>query len=108
MKTGQLTSIAASLADEWISLAIGKIGGANIKVIKMGGEGIPDEVHPDFDELLVVIQGYMQLVVDNETFSLQEGEYFLVSQGSVHRVLPGSYGTLLLVDVDSPPHSAPF
>lgn len=103
MKTGQLISIAASLADQWASLPIGKIGGANIKVIKMGGEGIPDEVHPDFDELLVVIQGHMQLVVDNEIFSLQQGEYFLIPQGSVHRVPPGSYGTLLLVDANPPP-----
>lgn len=68
----------------------------------MGGEGIPDEFHTGFEELLVVIEGQMTLVMDDKTFLLEAGDYYLVPKEAVHGVLPGSHGTLLLIDAE--PH----
>jgi mannose-6-phosphate isomerase-like protein (cupin superfamily) len=98
MSTGSLTTLAGALSDVWRSRLLGQVGQANIKLIKMGGEGIPDESHTGFEELLVVIEGQMTLVVDDKTFSLEAGDYYLVPKEAVHRVLPGSHGTLLLID----------
>ncbi|KGQ06090.1 hypothetical protein BBAD15_g8600 [Beauveria bassiana D1-5] len=58
----------------------------------MGGEGIPNESHAGFEELLVVIEGQMTLVVNETTFLLEAGDYYLVPKEAVHRVLPGSHG----------------
>jgi len=91
---------AAALPDVWRSTIISKIGQANVKLIRMGGEGIPDEVHEHFSELLVVIDGQMDLEVDGQVVALKSGDYFVIPPGSPHRVLPGSSGTLLLVDAD--------
>ncbi|WP_455820780.1 cupin domain-containing protein [Pseudomonas cerasi] len=91
---------AAALPDEWRSVIISQIGQANVKLIRMGGEGIPDEVHEHFAELLVVIDGQMDLAVDGQVVALKSGDYFVIPPGSPHRVLPGSSGTLLLVDAD--------
>ncbi|WP_235212906.1 cupin domain-containing protein [Cedecea neteri] len=102
MSTGSLTTLAGALSDVWRSRLLGQVGQANIKLIKMGGEGIPDESHIGFEELLVVIEGQMTLVVDDKTFSLEAGDYYLVPKEAVHRVLPGSHGTLLLIDAE--PH----
>jgi mannose-6-phosphate isomerase-like protein (cupin superfamily) len=102
MSTGSLTTLAGALSDVWRSRLLGQVGQANIKLIKMGGEGIPDEFHTGFEELLVVIEGQMTLVVDDKTFSLEAGDYYLVPKEAVHRVLPGSHGTLLLIDAE--PH----
>lgn len=98
MNSGSLKELAATLPQVWQSRLIGNIGQANIKLIKMGGEAIPWEVHDDFDELLVVIEGNMWLVTDQNTFHLTSGEYYLVPKGIAHKVLPPSQGTLLLVD----------
>lgn len=98
MNSGSLTQMAFELTDIWKSQVLGKIGGANIKLIKMGGEGIPVESHAGFDELLVVIEGEMDLQVGRETIRLKSGDFYLIPVGAEHRVLPGSHGTLLLVD----------
>lgn len=99
----QATSLftgAAALPDVWRSAIISKIGQTNVKLIRMGGEGIPDEVHEHFAELLVVIEGQMDLDVDGQRVVLKSGDYFVIPPGSPHRVLPGSSGILLLVDAD--------
>lgn len=98
MESGSLPEIALGLGERWKSLILGQVGDANIKVIKMGGEGIPDEFHTDFDELLVVIEGEMQLIVEGKTTRLQAGDFYLIPKYAIHRVPPGSYGTLLLID----------
>lgn len=98
MSHGNLTTLAADLPAVWRSTVLGSVGNANIKLIKMGGEGIPEESHAEFDELLVVIEGEMQLIVGERTLFLNAGDYYLIPAGAPHRVPPGSYGTLLLVD----------
>lgn len=100
MSTGSLTALAGTLSDPWRSRLLGQVGRANIKLIKMGGEGIPNESHAGFEELLVVIEGQMTLVVNETTFLLEAGDYYLVPKEAVHRVQPGSHGTLLLIDAE--------
>ncbi|MBD8162889.1 cupin domain-containing protein [Erwinia persicina] len=68
----------------------------------MGKEGIPEEVHEHFAELLVVIEGQMTLEIDRQAVVLKSGDYVVIPPGSPHRVLPGSSGTLLLVDAEAP------
>lgn len=100
MNTGHLSLLAQRLPDAWVSHQLGKVGHAAIKLIKMGGQGIADEYHLEFDELLVVIDGEMELVIDGQGVILKTGDYYLIPRGAVHRVSPGSHGTLLLVDAD--------
>lgn len=98
MSTGSLAEIALKLPDVWKSQILGNVGNANIKLIKMGGQGIPDESHSGFDELLVVIEGEMPLIVDGKSLRLKAGDFFLIPKGAIHSVPAGSYGTLLLID----------
>lgn len=94
-----ITDAVENLPEVWRSHILGTVGNANIKVIKMGGEGIPPEVHADFDELLLVLDGELPLVVDGLQFTLKAGEYYFVPKGAWHSVPAGSFGVLLLVDV---------
>ncbi|MCS3430011.1 cupin domain-containing protein [Klebsiella sp. BIGb0407] len=100
MSTGNLSLLAQAFPEVWQSRRLGEVGNAAIKLIKMGGEGIPDEHHAEFDELLVVIEGEMELVIDEHAVQLKTGDYYLIPRGAIHRVSPGSHGTLLLVDAD--------
>jgi len=98
VESGSLPKVALGLADVWKSLLIGQVGEAKIKVIKMGGQGIPPEFHPDFDELVVVIEGEMPLIVEGRTTVLRTGDFYLIPKHAIHSVPPGSHGTLLLID----------
>lgn len=106
MKTS-IAGVVERLPELWRSQVLGTVGNASIKVIKMGGEGIPPEVHDDFDELLLVLDGELPLVVEGEQFTLHTGEYFFVPKGARHWVPEGSFGVLLLVDVGQEKPSAP-
>lgn len=98
MKTS-IASVVADLPQIWQSRILGAVGNARIKVIKMGGEGIPWEVHNDFEEMLLVLDGELPLVIEEQHFTLSAGEFCFVPKGANHHVLPGSVGTLLLVDL---------
>ncbi|WP_245006690.1 cupin domain-containing protein [Erwinia persicina] len=102
LKATSLLTGAAALPHTWRSVILSQIGQANVKLIRMGKEGIPEEVHEHFAELLVVIEGQMTLEIDGQGVVLKNGDYFVIPPGSPHRVLPGSRGTLLLVDAEAP------
>ncbi|QXH33675.1 cupin domain-containing protein [Pseudomonas muyukensis] len=64
----------------------------------MDVQGTPYEVHSEFDEALVLIDGQMHLEVEGEVIAMGAGDLHIVPAGKQHRVLEGSHGTLLLVD----------
>lgn len=50
-------------------------------------------------EALPVIDGRLLLQVPGETIDVAAGQLYLAQAGTPHAVLPGSYGTLVIVDV---------
>lgn len=98
MKATRLTSEAASLPAAWKSRILGSVGGANLKVIRMDGGGIPLEVHDGFDEAILVVEGELDLEIGGEVIRMTTGDFFVIPAGKPHRVLEGSRGTLFLVD----------
>ncbi|HEX2510205.1 MAG TPA: cupin domain-containing protein [Microvirga sp.] len=95
-----LVKEASALPDAWRSRILGRTGGANLKVIRMDEAGIPFESHAEFDEALLVIEGEMQLEIEGEIVRMQAGDFYIVPAGKSHKVLPGSHGTLFLVDAE--------
>jgi mannose-6-phosphate isomerase-like protein (cupin superfamily) len=88
----------AALPEAWRSRIVGRVGPCNLKIIRMDEKGIPHEVHPDYEEALLVLEGRMDLEVGAEQVSLGTGDLYVIPAGVPHRVLPGSFGLLLLVD----------
>jgi len=99
MAQGSIPAIAANLTQLWQSQSLGLVGNANIKILKMGGEGLPAEAHEDFDEMLIVLDGELPLIVEDQLVRLTQGDYYLVPRGQRHSVPEGSFGTLLLIDI---------
>ncbi len=77
---------------------IGKVGPANIKLIKMNEWGSAEEDHP-YDEALFVIEGILVLEMQGERLEIRGGDFFVIGAGRRHRIAEGSSGTLLLVDL---------
>jgi len=98
MKKYELMDIAKGIDDDWKSLILGKVGSSRIKVLRMSGEAYPEESH-EYNEALLVLEGKMELLIKGEEVTVRSGELMVVDANVPHSVLPGSFGTLVIVDM---------
>ncbi|AOR70894.1 cupin [Burkholderia stabilis] len=91
-------SVAAGQAVAWKSTIVGEVGPARIKVLRMDAQPYEAEVH-DYNEGLLVLDGKLMLEVGAETVVVEAGQMYLALAGTLHAVLPGSHGTLAIIDV---------
>ena len=92
--------LTASQSGAWKSTVLAKVGGANIKVMRMDGTPYPDESH-DYPEGLLVVDGCLNLTIGPEAITVRAGEVFIVPIGVSHAVAPGSTGTLVIFDASA-------
>lgn len=93
-----LNAVAKEMPTAWKSSIIGRVGEANIKVLRMDEQSYVEETH-DYNEALLVLEGRLLLEVQREQIVVEAGQIYLALAGTPHAVLPGSYGTLVIVDV---------
>lgn len=93
-------SVADAQAAAWKSTIVGEVGPARIKVLRMDAQPYEAEVH-DYNEGLLVLDGTLMLEVEveAETVVVGAGQMYLARAGIRHAVLPGSHGTLAIIDV---------
>jgi mannose-6-phosphate isomerase-like protein (cupin superfamily) len=97
MSKTNLLSLAASLSTPWRSSIVGKVAGANFKVLRMDGREYANESH-SFDEALLVLDGVMRLKFGDDIIDVRSGEVYIVPAGIPHAVANGSSGTLVIID----------
>lgn len=97
MSNVHLIQEANALPFAWKSKVLGKVAGANVKVLRMDATSYPNEVH-NFVEALLVLDGHMNLEIEGKTVCVQAGEVFMVPAGQPHAVAAGSLGTLVIID----------
>ena len=76
---------------------IGCAAESQIKVLRMDSQSYPNETH-DFDEGLLVIEGQMNLLINNQTIEVKQGQMYIVPNGVPHAVAENSHGTLVIID----------
>lgn len=89
---------AQNLATTWKSSVVVQVGPARIKVLRMDDQAYAEETH-DYNEGLLVISGQLRLHINGEAIEVQPGQLYLAEAGIPHTVLPGSRGTLVIIDV---------
>lgn len=89
---------ANNLSQAWRSRVLGRVGEANIKVLRMDQRSVIEEVH-HYDEGLLVIEGRLQLSVAGERFIVAAGELYVAKAGVPHIVESDSFGTLVIIDL---------
>ena len=75
-----LNQQAAELPEAWRSAVLGRVGAANIKVLRMDARSIADEVH-DYSEGLLVISGHLRLQVAGEEVVVRAGQLYQAAAG---------------------------
>ena len=95
-----LNAEADALPRAWSSRVLERFGGGNFKVLRMDEQAYEAETH-DYNEGLLVVSGRLMLQVQGEagTVVVEPGQMYLALAGIPHAVLPGSHGTLVIVDV---------
>jgi mannose-6-phosphate isomerase-like protein (cupin superfamily) len=94
-----LMETASDLAEAWRSRVLGRVGTASVKVLRMSEMPVEVEVH-ETDEALIVMDGRLELELGGRAASVTPGELCMVAAGTPHAVLPGSNGTLLIIEVE--------
>lgn len=93
-----LVGIARLLGPRWSGQLVGRPGGVGLKLFKVDAAGLAREMHPGYDEALLMLEGAIDLVLDGEQVSLRAGDLQIIPAGSWHEILPGGHGSFLLVD----------
>ncbi|CAL9537402.1 cupin domain-containing protein [Streptomyces sp. enrichment culture] len=88
---------AAALPAAWSSRSLGQVGTACVKVLRMDGRPVQEEAH-GADEVLLVLEGRLELLVEGAEVAVRAGEMYRVPAGARHAVRPGSRGTLVIVE----------
>ncbi|MEU9076831.1 cupin domain-containing protein [Kitasatospora sp. NPDC004745] len=92
---------AARLPQAWQSRVLGLVGAAEVKLLRMDGRELPVESHAAA-EVLLVVDGVLQLYVEEADMTLRSGELVVVPAGARHAVRAGSRGSLLIVETAGP------
>ena len=98
MSLYDLSTEAQALSEAWHSRILGRIGEANLKVLRMDERPIIEEVH-EYDEGLLVIEGCLELSIGGKQISVTSGQLYVAKAGVAHTVKSGSYGTLVIIDL---------
>ncbi|SFN33212.1 cupin domain-containing protein [Dokdonella immobilis] len=88
---------AVAQCDAWKSIILARVGGAQLKVMRMDAAPYPDETH-DYPEGLLVVDGQLNLTLGDASVTVRAGEVFIVPVGVAHAVAAGSHGTLVIFD----------
>lgn len=84
-------------------LATGQHTQVVIMSIPAGGE-IGEEVHPDNDQVLYLVEGAGEAMVNDETTSFSAGDLILVPAGAKHNVKTVGEAAMKIITTYSPPH----
>lgn len=98
MSLYNLSTEAQALPEAWHSRILGRIGEANLKVLRMDERSIIEEAH-EYDEGLLVIEGRLELSVGRKKISVTSGQLYIAKAGVPHTVEIGSFGTLVIIDL---------
>jgi mannose-6-phosphate isomerase-like protein (cupin superfamily) len=105
---GSLASLDSARANEAFRRVLRT--GPYLQVVAMtippdGDIGV--EVHPDTDQLFLVVEGRGEAELDGRTQALAAGDILLVTAGTRHDITTRGEIPLRLITVYAPPHHAP-
>jgi mannose-6-phosphate isomerase-like protein (cupin superfamily) len=97
MQKVNLAEKLSLFSDHWKPRVVGELNGQHVKVVKLKGEFVWHR-HEQADELFLVIRGRLQVEMRDRTVPLDEGEFFIVPRGVLHRTVAGEEAHALLFE----------
>ncbi len=82
--------------DLWNPRIVGELNGQQIRLVKILGDDFALHKHENEDEMFMVIKGKIKLEFLNDSIDLNEGEFFIVPKGVVHRPIANEEAHLMM------------
>ena len=86
--------------DLWVPRIVGELNGQYVKIVKFRGEYVWHS-HENEDELFLVIDGEMELCLRDETVTLKQGEFYILSRGVEHKPVADKVCSVMLFEPSS-------
>jgi mannose-6-phosphate isomerase-like protein (cupin superfamily) len=72
--------------DHWSPRTIATYNGSDVMVVKVDGEFVW-HIHEDTDDFFLVLQGELEIELEDRTICLQAGDLYVVPKGVKHRTV---------------------
>ncbi len=94
------------LTDYFAPKIIGEVNDVFVKIARIKGEDIPWHNHKDEDELFYIVEGSLLFEIEGqESFTMNEGDIFIVGRGIKHRVSSSEECKIMLIENKSTAHT---
>ena len=78
---------------------IGEVNDVYIKIVKILGEKIPWHNHKDEDELFYILEGTLQMEIENKPpFQMNMGDLYVIKRGVNHKVSSQNECHIMLIE----------
>jgi mannose-6-phosphate isomerase-like protein (cupin superfamily) len=84
--------------DTYSPKIIGELNGQYVLAVKCEGDKVPWHTHENEDEMFFVIDGILDIYEKEKRATVKAGEFFIVSRGVEHRVVPRGFVKLMLFE----------
>lgn len=85
-------------ADTYSPKIVGDLNGQHVKLARLEDDKCPWHTHTNEDELFYVVEGTLEIHDEDEVFTLQPDEFYVVSRGRKHRVVPRGHVKIMLFE----------
>jgi mannose-6-phosphate isomerase-like protein (cupin superfamily) len=97
IKKVNIKDALSSFNDHWNPRIIGELNGQQVKAAKLKGEFVFHH-HDDEDEMFMVISGTLKMALEDETISINPGEFIIIPKGVDHKPIADDEVCLLLFE----------
>lgn len=95
-----LTEKLSTFSEHWSPKIIGALNGQFVKIAKVKGEFVAHQ-HTNEDELFFVIAGQLFIELQDQTITLNAGEFVVIPRGVVHKPYAPEETSILLFEPQS-------
>ncbi len=65
-------------------------------------QAVPPHYHAEHTELIQVVSGKGEMTLEDQVFTIRNGDYFVIPRGAIHSVVTKSRKPLKVISVQSP------
>jgi mannose-6-phosphate isomerase-like protein (cupin superfamily) len=95
-----------NITDHFSPKIIGEMNDVYIKIVKILGEKVPWHNHKDEDELFYILEGAMEIEIENKPpFQMNKGDLYIVQRGVNHKVSSQNECHLMLIENKTTSHT---
>lgn len=100
IKTVNLEDKFGTFNDHWNPKIVGELNGQQVKLAKLKGEFVMHQ-HENEDELFMVIDGILRIELEEETITIQPGEFAIIPRGTLHKPIAENEVKVVLFEPSS-------